>query len=215
MLQVSWEQDDSEVMEAIFGFRKLTKGTIYINGKKVGIKHPNDAVKAGIGFITEDRKSKGLVIDASIRENIALTNLKTLAKKGVIYKSKEKDLVKRLMEKLKVRATSEEQVVKSLSGGNQQKVVSAKWLGIRPKILILDEPTRGVDIGAKKEIYTIINELSKNGVAIIMVSSELPEVLGVSDRVMVMHEGKITAFFDRTETDQEKIMMAATGGGQT
>lgn len=205
----------SEVMEAIFGFRKLTKGTIYINGKKVGIKHPNDAVKAGIGFITEDRKSKGLVIDASIRENIALTNLKTLAKKGVIYKSKEKDLVKRLMEKLKVRATSEEQVVKSLSGGNQQKVVLAKWLGIRPKILILDEPTRGVDIGAKKEIYTIINELSKNGVAIIMVSSELPEVLGVSDRIMVMHEGKVTAFFDRTEADQEKIMMAATGGGQT
>ncbi|MGX4670546.1 sugar ABC transporter ATP-binding protein [Cerasibacillus sp. JNUCC 74] len=205
----------SELMEAIFGFRKLTKGTIYINGKKVDIKHPNDAVKAGIGFITEDRKSKGLVIDASIKENIALTNLKTLSKKGVIYKRKERDLVKRLMEKLKVRATSEEQIVKSLSGGNQQKVVLAKWLGIRPKILILDEPTRGVDIGAKKEIYTIINELSKNGVAIIMVSSELPEVLGVSDRVMVMHEGKITAFFDRTEVDQEKIMMAATGGGQT
>ncbi|KNE19347.1 sugar ABC transporter ATP-binding protein [Virgibacillus pantothenticus] len=206
----------SELMEAIVGYRKLDKGTIKINGKQVTIKHPSDAVKQGIGFITEDRKSKGLIINASIKENIALTNLVALSKLGVINKSKEKKLVHQLMQKLKVRATNEEQEVKALSGGNQQKIVIAKWLAIKPKpnVLILDEPTRGVDIGAKKEIYTIMNALSKEGVAIIMISSELPEVLGVSDRIMVMHEGEITRFIDREQADQETIMTAATGGSQ-
>ncbi|NBJ70304.1 MULTISPECIES: sugar ABC transporter ATP-binding protein [Clostridia] len=202
----------SELMEAIFGFRKLDKGTVELNGKQLVIKHPSDAVKEGIGFITEDRKSKGLVIDASIKENIALTNLKTLSKYGAINKRNERKQAKQLMKKLRVRATNEEQIVKSLSGGNQQKIVIAKWLAINPQVLILDEPTRGVDIGAKKEIYTIMNELSKEGVAIIVISSELPEVLGVSDRIMVMHEGKITAFIDREQANQETIMTAATGG---
>ncbi|RFA34028.1 D-xylose ABC transporter ATP-binding protein [Virgibacillus dokdonensis] len=202
----------SEVMEAIFGYRKLDRGTIELNGRQVVIKHPRDAVNAGIGFITEDRKSKGLIIHASIKENIALPNLRALSKCGVIHKSKEKQCISELMLKLQVRATNEAQEVKSLSGGNQQKVVIAKWLAIQPRVLILDEPTRGVDIGAKKEIYTMMNELSKEGVAIIMISSELPEVLGISDRVMVMHEGEITAFIDREEADQETIMTAATGG---
>ncbi|SHH90249.1 sugar ABC transporter ATP-binding protein [Virgibacillus chiguensis] len=202
----------SEVMEAIFGYRKLDRGTIELNGRQVVIKHPRDAVNAGIGFITEDRKSKGLIIHASIKENIALPNLRALSRYGIIHKRKESQLISELMQKLQVRATNEMQEVKSLSGGNQQKVVIAKWLAIQPQVLILDEPTRGVDIGAKKEIYTIMNELSKKGVAIIMISSELPEVLGISDRVMVMHEGKITAFIDREEADQESIMTAATGG---
>ncbi|WP_121640554.1 sugar ABC transporter ATP-binding protein [Virgibacillus sp. Bac330] len=202
----------SEVMEAIFGYRKLDRGTIELNGRQVVIKHPRDAVNAGIGFITEDRKSKGLVIHASIKENIALPNLRALSRCGIIHKRKEKQRISELMLKLQVRATNEAQEVKSLSGGNQQKVVIAKWLAIQPRVLILDEPTRGVDIGAKKEIYTMMNELSKEGVAIIMISSELPEVLGISDRVMVMHEGEITAFIDREEADQESIMTAATGG---
>ncbi|GAA0414137.1 sugar ABC transporter ATP-binding protein [Virgibacillus sp. AGTR] len=202
----------SEVMEAIFGFSNKDHGAIRINGKLVTIKHPRDAIEAGIGFITEDRKSKGLIMHAPIRENIASANLKAISTYGVIVNSKETLLIEALINRLQIRAISSEQEAKSLSGGNQQKVVLAKWLGINPKILILDEPTRGVDIGAKKEIYKIINELTKSGVAIIMISSELPEILGMSDRIMVMHEGKIATFLDRQEANQERIMAAATGG---
>lgn len=201
----------TEVMETIFGYRKKSKGKVTIHGKTVNIKHPLDAVNHGIGFITEDRKDKGLVIDASIRDNVALTNLKTVSSGGVVVPSKEKSLVNDLVKRLHVRMAGTNQAVKSLSGGNQQKVVIAKWIGIEPKVLLLDEPTRGVDIGAKKEIYSIMNELSENGVAIVMISSELPEVLGISDRIMVLHEGKVTRKLMREEADQEKIMLAATG----
>lgn len=202
----------SEMMEAIFGFRKMKSGSVKLNGKELHIKHPRDAIEAGIGFITEDRKTKGLVIDASIKENMALTNLKDISKTGVISKQDEKKLVDQLIERLMIRTTSSEQPAKSLSGGNQQKVVIAKWLGIHPTLLIMDEPTRGVDVGAKTEIYDIMGELTRNGVAIIMISSELTEVLGVSDRVMVVHEGKVTGFLDREQANQEKIMTLATGG---
>ncbi|WP_428848863.1 sugar ABC transporter ATP-binding protein [Virgibacillus siamensis] len=202
----------SEIMETIFGYAKKTKGTILLDGKKITIKHPFDAIKAGIGFITEDRKAKGLIVDFSIRDNISLPNMTEVSRNGVILKKKEQDLINRLIDRLQVKTTGPSQQAKSLSGGNQQKVVIAKWLGIAPKVLILDEPTRGVDIGAKKEIYSIMNELSQNGVAIIMVSSELPEVLGVSDRIMVIREGNIEKIFNRNEADQEKIMTAATGG---
>ena len=201
----------TEVMETIFGYRKKSKGKVTIHGKTVNIKHPLDAVNHGIGFITEDRKDKGLVIDASIRDNVALTNLKTISSGGVVVPSKEKSLVNDLVKRLHVRMAGTNQAVKSLSGGNQQKVVIAKWIGIEPKVLLLDEPTRGVDIGAKKEIYSIMNELSENGVAIVMISSELPEVLGISDRIMVLHEGEVTRKLAREEADQEKIMLAATG----
>ncbi len=201
----------TELVEAIFGYRKKTSGTIRLNGHVLTIRHPRDAVDAGIGFVTEDRKDKGLVLDASIRENISLTNMKSISKKGVISPTNELRFAERLFKRLHIRATGIEQKVGSLSGGNQQKVVISKWIGINPKVLILDEPTRGVDIGAKKEIYSIMNELSENGVAIIMISSELPEVLGVSDRIMVIHEGEITRFLHRNEADQEKIMTAATG----
>lgn len=202
----------TEIMEAVFGSRKRSEGNIYLDGTPLHIKHPQGAIKAGIGFITEDRKDEGLVLNLSIRENIALTNLKTVSDKGWVSSTKEKNLVDQLIEKLHVRTTGREQQVRSLSGGNQQKVVVAKWLGIKPKLLILDEPTRGVDIGAKKEIYHIMNELTEQGVAIIMVSSELPEVLGISDRIMVVHEGRIAKILDREGADQEKIMQAATGG---
>ncbi|SFE21182.1 ribose ABC transporter ATP-binding protein [Lentibacillus persicus] len=202
----------SEIMETIFGYTEKQNGSIYLDGQELSIKHPSDAIKAGIGFITEDRKSKGLLTDFSIGDNISLTNLKSISSNGVISANREHQLVAELMDRLTVKATGAEQETKALSGGNQQKVVIAKWLGIKPKLLILDEPTRGVDVGAKKEIYTIMNELTKSGVAVIMVSSELPEILGVSDRIMVIHEGKIAKIIDREEADQEKIMTAAAGG---
>lgn len=202
----------SEIMETIFGYTEKQNGSIHLDARELSIKHPSDAIKAGIGFITEDRKSKGLLTDFSIGDNISLTNLKSISSNGVISAKREHQLVVELMDRLTVKATGAEQKTKALSGGNQQKVVIAKWLGIKPKLLILDEPTRGVDVGAKKEIYTIMNELTKSGVAIIMVSSELPEILGVSDRIMVIHEGKIAKIIDREEADQEKIMIAAAGG---
>src|SRR5699024_4714359 len=204
----------SEIMETIFGYSGKQYGSIHLNGQELAIKHPSDAIKAGIGFITEDRKSKGLLTDFSIGDNISITNMTSISSNGVILAKKEHQLITELMNRLNVKATGADQETKTLSGGNQQKVVIAKWLGIEPKLLILDEPTRGVDVGAKKEIYTIMNELTKSGVAIIMVSSELPEILGVSDRIMVIHEGKIAKLFDRHEADQEKIMTAAAGGEQ-
>lgn len=202
----------SEIMETIFGYAGKPHGNIRLKGKELAIKHPSDAISAGIGFITEDRKSKGLLTDFSIKDNISLTNMKSISNKSIISGEKEQRLIAELMEQLKVKATGGDQKAKTLSGGNQQKVVIAKWLGIQPKLLILDEPTRGVDVGAKKEIYHIMNDLTKTGVAIIMVSSELPEVLGVSDRIMVVHEGSIANIFNRDEADQEKIMTAAAGG---
>ncbi|WLR51357.1 sugar ABC transporter ATP-binding protein [Bacillus tianshenii] len=205
----------TEIVEAIFGSRSIKSGKVYIDSKEVKIKNPHDAIAVGIGFITEDRKDEGLVLGLSVRENIALTNLGKISNKTIVSTNKEYELVDSLIEKLKVKTASREQTVKSLSGGNQQKVVIGKWLGIQPKILILDEPTRGVDVGAKKEIYQIMNQLTEQGVAIIMVSSELPEILGMSDRILVIHEGKATATLDCKEADQEKIMQAATGGERT
>lgn len=202
----------TEVAETIFGYRKANKGEILIDGKKVSIKSPIDAMKHKIGYVTEDRKVKGLVLDFSILENVSLANLKKVSSSGVMKKSKEEGLVNQYIEQLRIRTSSAKQSVKSLSGGNQQKVVIAKWLGTEPEILILDEPTRGVDIGAKKEIYQIINELAKAGVAILMISSELPEIIGMSDRVIVMHEGKLTGEVRKEEMTQELIMHYATGG---
>jgi len=203
----------SEIMEMIFGARKKKKGDIYINGKRVTISSPQQAIAHGLAFITEDRKQKGLVLQMSVRENLTLPNMKKVSRAGVFQSQKEQAMVKDLIERLRIKTSSPELEVKSLSGGNQQKVVIGKWLGTSPSILILDEPTRGVDVGAKKEIYEIMNELTRNGVAIIMISSELPEVLGMSDRIMVICEGKVTAIFDNhDEVDQEMIMTAATGG---
>jgi len=202
----------TEIMEAIFGMRKLDAGAMYLNQQPVTISSPRQAVEQGIAFITEDRKEKGLILQMSVRENLTLPKSEQLAKIGFIDAKKENELVHSLVERLRIKAASAEIEVKALSGGNQQKVVFGKWLAMNPSILILDEPTRGVDVGAKKEIYEIMNELVAQGVAIIMVSSELPEVLGMSDRVMVVHEGRVTAIFQNDNIDQETIMRAATGG---
>ena len=202
----------TEIMEALFGALPTQSGKVFIDGEEMKIRTPYDAIKAGIGFITEDRKVEGLVLDLTVRENFAIPNLARLSSKGVISAQKENEFVSQMIDKLHEKTSGSEHLVKSLSGGNQQKIVIGKWLGINPRILILDEPTRGVDVGAKKEIYHIMNELTEQGVSIIMVSSELPEFLGMSDRILVIHEGKVSATLERDEADQEKIMQAATGG---
>lgn len=202
----------TEIMQAIFGYLPADSGEILIDGQPVKIKNPMDAMKAGIGFITEDRKVEGLMLDKTIRENIALANLGTISGSGVISKAKEKSLISRGIEEFKIRCFGTEHECGNLSGGNQQKVVLAKWIYTEPKILILDEPTRGVDIGAKKEIYNVINDMARKGVAIIMVSSELPEILGMSDRVMVVREGDVRGILDIENASQESIMTLATGG---
>lgn len=202
----------TEIMEAIFGIRKIDAGTIYLNQQPVKITSPRQAVEYGMAFITEDRKGKGLILQMSVRENLTLPKSNQLATAGFIDGKKEDELVRSLVERLQIKAASAEMEVKALSGGNQQKVVFGKWLAMNPTILILDEPTRGVDVGAKKEIYEIMNELAAQGVAMIMVSSELPEILGMSDRIVVVHEGKVAAIFQNDNVDQEMIMRAATGG---
>lgn len=202
----------TEIMRALFGLDHLDSGDIRVFGKKADIRKPVDAVKLGIGFITEDRKDEGLILDFSVRDNMVLPSLSGFTSKGIISSQKEKIFVDALIKRLHIKTHSSETAAGNLSGGNQQKVVIAKWVGIGPKLLILDEPTRGVDVGAKREIYQLMNELTGHGVAIIMVSSELPEVLGMSDRIVVVHEGRITGELNKEEATQEKIMTLATGG---
>lgn len=202
----------TEIMQALFGNLPVDAGKIYIDGKEITIKNPRQAIAAGIGFITEDRKVEGLLLEKSIAENIHIANLGKVSNGFVLNKEKQMAIVKKGIEEFKVRCFGPEHECGNLSGGNQQKIVLAKWVYTDPKILILDEPTRGVDIGAKKEIYNIINQMAANGVAVIMVSSELPEVLGMSDRIAVVHEGKITGILDAAEADQAKVMTLATGG---
>ena len=202
----------TEIMRALFGIDPYDRGEIIINGKAVSIKNPSDAAKQGLAFITEDRKDEGLVLDFSLRDNIALPNLESFAPNGVVKTKDEKQFVELMIERLKVKTESPETVAGNLSGGNQQKVVIAKWVGTSPKVLIMDEPTRGIDVGAKREIYNLMNELTDRGLAIIMISSDLPEVLGMSDRILVIHEGKISGELAKEEATQEKIMTFATGG---
>ena len=199
-------------MQAIFGNLPYDSGKIFIEGNETKIKNPRQAIAAGIGFITEDRKTEGLLLEKSIAENIDIANLKKVSNNGVLAKSKQAELVKKGIEEFRVKCFGPQHETGNLSGGNQQKVVLAKWIYTDPKILILDEPTRGVDIGAKKEIYSVINDMAAKGVAVIMVSSELPEVLGMSDRIMVVHEGEVTGILDAADADQAKVMTLATGG---
>lgn len=203
----------TEIMQAIFGNLPYEQGTISLENKNCRIKNPEQAINLGIGFITEDRKSEGLMLEESIQKNITLTNMKRVANKlGVLNKKTENELIAQAIKELQIRCFGPQHECYNLSGGNQQKVVFAKWIYTNPKLLILDEPTRGVDIGAKKEIYNIINKLAGQGVAIIMVSSELPEVLGMSDRIMVIREGTVRGILSKEEANQEKIMTLATGG---
>jgi len=202
----------TEVAQTLFGARKANSGSITIDGQAVKIHNPIQAMQHKIGFVTEDRKTEGLLLDFSIQDNIMLTNFKKTCRMGITQPTSENQFVQKFIDQLAIRTTNAHLPVKSLSGGNQQKVVLAKWLGTEPDILILDEPTRGVDIGAKKEIYTIINQLAEAGVAILMISSELPEVIGMADRVLVMHEGRITGEVNKSNMTQENIMHYATGG---
>lgn len=199
----------SEVMRALFAVDPRESGEIFINGKPVEIKSTVDALRAGMGFVPEDRKEQGLILKQTIRANASLAALDSVADGWFINRKKEKGLSDEYVSKLKVKTPSIEQLIMNLSGGNQQKVVIAKWMATHPKVLILDEPTRGIDVGAKKEIHTLMSELAKQGVAIIMISSELPEVLGMADRIYVMHDGRIKGEIDRAEASQEAIMKMA------
>lgn len=196
----------SEVMRAVFGLDPITEGKIIINGKPVRIKSPDDAIKLGLGFVPEDRKNEGLFLRMSVMKNSSIVMLDKVSNHGFINSAQEFDVTRDYVEKLNVKTPNMEKEVLELSGGNQQKVVVAKWLANNPQILIVDEPTRGIDVGAKKEIHNLISNLAKSGVAIIMISSEMPEVLGMCDRIYVMHEGRIKSELSRGEATQEKIM---------
>ncbi|WP_270166827.1 sugar ABC transporter ATP-binding protein [Paenibacillus sp. SYP-B4298] len=204
----------TEMMRLLFGADRKKSGRVIIDGQEARISDPASAIQAGIVLVTEDRKHQGLILDMSVRENLAITNYEQIARSGVLSSVKENELADQMIKRFNIRTRDAEQIVKSLSGGNQQKIAIGKWLGKLPKVLIMDEPTRGVDVGAKKEIYSMMNELSEQGVAIIMVSSDLPEVLGVSDRVLVVHEGRISAELGKEQMTQETIMHAATGGSR-
>lgn len=200
----------SEVMKCIFGLTKNATGDIYIEGKKVQIKSPVDAVKYGIALVPEDRKLEGLYKVQSVRFNSTIQVLKDFIKGIMVDQDKEEQITQDYINKMSTKTPSQEQMIGNLSGGNQQKVMIGRWLATNPKVLILDEPTRGVDVGAKSEIYAIMNELAKQGMSIIMISSELPEILNMSDRIYVMREGKIRGCFSHSEhASQEDIMQLA------
>lgn len=202
----------SELLMSLFGaHRGKTSGEILIEGAKVNISTPADAIRHGIGFVTEDRKRLGLVLEQTILNNMTLAGLKEISGAFLTNRQRETAAGERVKKDLRVKANSVETVVGTLSGGNQQKVVLGKWLLTNPKVLFLDEPTRGIDVGAKQEIYNVISDLAKKGLAIVLVSSELPEVLGLADRILVLHEGKLTGEFRRENATPELVMKAATG----
>ncbi|MDF5721002.1 MAG: sugar ABC transporter ATP-binding protein [Rhizonema sp. PD37] len=204
----------TEICRLIFGADRKASGEVFLNGKKLDINTPSDAIDAGIGYVPEDRKDQGLFLEMSSRKNIAINTLKQDAKAGVVNWGSVNLLATQAVENFHIRLANLEIRAVDLSGGNQQKLLLARWLAIKPRVLMLDEPTRGVDIGAKSEIYRIMSELAAQGVAIIMVSSELPEVVGMSDRVLVMREGHLVGELDDSvgkEITQEKIMHYATG----
>lgn len=202
----------TEIMRALFGIDRHDSGTIKVNGQEVNLKTPSDSIKHGVGFLTENRKDEGLILDASIAANIDLPSIDGFVKHGLVDQKADNDFVEMLIKRLTVKATSRNDLAGDLSGGNQQKVVLAKWVGSGSQILILDEPTRGVDVGAKREIYDLMNELTDRGVAIIMISSDLQEVLGFSDRIAVVYEGRLMGEIATQDANQEKVMTLATGG---
>lgn len=202
----------TELAKTIYGCFKKTSGKIYIDGKQIEINSPQEALKNKIAYVSEDRKGDGLLLGLSVKENMSLSsliNFENRCKK--INEKKEEIEVKKFISKFNIKTPTMDQLIKNLSGGNQQKVAIAKALMTNPKILILDEPTRGVDVGAKKEIYDLINEFKNQGMSIIIISSEMPEILGLSDRIMVMYDNTITGIFNREEATQEKIMKCAIG----
>ncbi len=201
----------TEVIEGLFGIKPIDRGEVLINGKAVRIKSPQDAIRHGMALLTEDRKLTGIMPVLSVRDNMMIASLGNYTKAGFLNKGIINQTCAREKNRLELKTPSMDQLVKLLSGGNQQKVLVSRWLLTVPDILILDEPTRGIDVGAKSEIHRLMSKLAQEGKAIIMISSELPEILGMSDRVLVMHEGRVGGTFDRQEATQENIMRAATG----
>lgn len=205
----------SELAETIFGIYPATSGKLMIRGEEVKIHHPKEAIAHHIAMITEDRKQTGLNLKTTVEQNISLVSLNKLSRRGIINKRKEAESADSYIQSLKIKAPGRKTPVLSLSGGNQQKVVLAKWLLDEPEIIIFDEPTRGIDVGAKRDIYLLIGELARKGKGVIVISSEMPEVMGISDRILVMNEGRIAGELRREEFSQEKIMHYASlaGGG--
>jgi ribose transport system ATP-binding protein len=202
----------TELAEALFGIRPLVSGHIELEGKRADIRSPRDAIAAGIYLVPEDRRQQGLVLGSSVRHNISLASLERLSRARLVARRRELQTADSMRRQLNIRTLGLSQIVGLLSGGNQQKVVLGKWLMRRPRLLILDEPTRGVDVGAKSEIYAIMDRLAAEGVGILMISSDLEEILGMSDRVLVMHEGRLAGELPREQLSEERIMHLATGG---
>jgi rhamnose transport system ATP-binding protein len=201
----------TDVARSIFGVKPASAGDIKIDGETVHINSPQQAMALGVGYVPEDRQNHGLILPMTIGDNVTLPMLDSYATKGWLHPKQEKVAAVEAAQKLEVKAYGIDQKAAELSGGNQQKVVLAKWLSTNPRILILDEPTRGIDVGTKAAVHRLMSQLASEGMAILMISSELPEVLGMSDRILVMREGYITKEFDRSEATQENLMMAATG----
>jgi rhamnose transport system ATP-binding protein len=201
----------SEVARAIFGIDKADGGQVELEGKRLPNGKPTAAMAAGLAFVPEDRRQQGLVMELSIKRNATITSLARLTRIGLIAGKAERIMAEEWAQRLQLKFHSLNDNVGTLSGGNQQKVVLAKWLSTEPKVLIVDEPTRGIDVGTKSEVHRLLSELAGQGLAILMISSELPEVLGMADRVLVMHEGRITGEIARADADEERIMRAATG----
>lgn len=198
-------------MEAIMGMRNITSGEVYFKGKKLEIKNPTEAIKNGITLLTEDRRGSGIFGVLSVADNVAIASVDDYLKYRMIIDHKKiNEIVDKSIGELSIKTPSKKTQIKNLSGGNQQKVIISRWLAKDPEVLIMDEPTRGIDVGAKYEIYSIIGRLAKEGKTIIMVSSEMPELIGVCDRIMVMCEGKITGFVEGDDMNQEKIMELST-----
>ncbi len=200
----------TELLETIFGLHpKRSSGSIFISGREVKVNSPTEAINFGIGFITEDRKLEGLVSQMTVAASISLASIEQTERFGILNTTLETRLAQEYVKRLRIKTPSIQQVVECLSGGNQQKVIIAKWLATNPRILLLDEPTRGIDVNAKNEIYRIISELTQAGLAIVMVSSELPEIMAIADRIIVLSEGKQTAEFSHSQATEELIMKAA------
>ena len=202
----------TEMLRTLFGIDQPLSGSVRVQGRAVQLDSPQAAIHAGMALVPEDRKQHGLLVDLSVRENIGLAGLRTYRRRGgFVNKSRERRDSQEMIEKLRIKTPHDRQFARFLSGGNQQKVVLGKWLALGPSLLLLDEPTRGIDVGAKQEIYRLMEELAKAGMGILFVSSELEEIMGMSDRTLVMHEGRLTGELGRDELSEQAIMRLATG----
>jgi ribose transport system ATP-binding protein len=202
----------TELLRTLFGIDRAVGGLIRINGEPVELRHPVDAIRVGLALVPEDRKLQGLILEMAVRQNISLARLRGLRRLGAFLdRTRERSLAREMIARLDIKTPGDQQFAQYLSGGNQQKVVLAKWLALHPRVLLLDEPTRGVDVGAKQEIYRLLEQLAESGLAVLFVSSEMAEILGMSDRVLVMHQGRMTGQLSGRELTEEAVMQLATG----